>query len=450
MRWSLAAIILLLTTVACNSPSVSISGPTDFTVMARAGRIELSWQYDAEAALGFVILRQEASSEAALATAPFRTLTEVAADTTTFTDNTVTEGQYYRYQIQALSGGGRSSPATSESITPRSQQVMLSVLRVGQGSGVVTSEPAGISCTADGTGCQATFAAETEITLTATPNASSDFAGFSGACSGASCTLVLETDEQVTVTFNEAGRSLNVTLTGEGSGQVTLSPGGASCETAASPCQVSFAIGTTVSARAEPASGSRFVGWSGACSGSGSCQMTMSENRELTANFERIPPPVIDAFEVSEPVILQGEATELSWLVASETPVSLFLRTDSGDEEEVTGMDFAIVSPETTTTYTLVARNAGGEVSASVTVTVEDAFTLVVVRNPANSARTVRSSPSGINCGLDCSQTYPPGEVVRLSAGTIFVTWTGCDRVTGTTCIVTMDANKTVTANFIR
>lgn len=449
MRWSLAAIILILTTVACNSSSASVSAPTDFTVTARAGRIELSWQYDAGAAVGFVILRQEATSEAALAGAPFRTLTEVGPDTMTFSDDTVTEGQYYRYQIQALSGGGRSSPVSSESITPRPQQVVLSVLRMGRGSGIVTSEPVGISCTADGTGCQATFAAEAEITLIATPNANSDFAGFSGACSGVTCTLVLEADEQVTVTFNEAGRNLDVTLAGEGSGQVTLSPGGASCETAASPCRVSFAIGTNVSARAQPTSDSRFVGWSGACSGSGSCQMTMSENRQLTANFERIPPPVIEAFEVSEPVILKGDATELSWLVSSETPVRLFLRTDSGDEE-VTGTDFTIVSPESTTTYTLVARNAGGEVSASVTVTVEDSFTLVVVRNPSNSTRTVRSSPSGINCGLDCSQTYPPGEVVRLTAGTVFVTWTGCDRVTGTTCIVTMDANKTVTANFIR
>jgi hypothetical protein len=68
MRWSLAA--LILTTVACNSPSTSISAPTDFTVTARAGRIELSWQYDAGAALGFVILRQEATSEAALAMTP--------------------------------------------------------------------------------------------------------------------------------------------------------------------------------------------------------------------------------------------------------------------------------------------------------------------------------------------------------------------------------------------
>ena len=42
------------------------------------------------------------------------------------------------------------------------------------------------------------------------------------------------------------------------------------------------------------ATGSEFTGWSGACSGTGACQVTMSEARSVTAGFaveEGTPPP---------------------------------------------------------------------------------------------------------------------------------------------------------------
>jgi hypothetical protein len=419
-------------------------------VTAKSGRVELSWQYAADDALGFVIFRKDAASEAGLAATGFQLLETLSAAAQGFTDTGLLPGRVYQYQLQVETSRGRSSPVVSESVTPLPTELVLTVLRAGRGSGTVTSSPPGINCTAAGTGCQATFAAESTVTLTATPNAASSFAGFSGDCEGASCTLVLERDSQVTVTFNEAQRNLMVTLAGAGGGQVVLSPGGASCRSAESPCMQSFNLGTTVTARAEAEADSRFVGWSGACSDVGTCQVTMSENHQITATFERIPLPVIEAFEVSEPEILRGNATELSWVVTSEAPVELFLQEGTSDVQAVTGSDFTIVSPEATTSYTLIARNAGGEVSRSLTVTVKPAFILSVVKQPASSGRTVRSSPAGINCGLDCSESYPPGEVVRLTAGTIFVTWSGCDRVSGTACMVTMDADRTVSANFSR
>ncbi len=57
----------------------------------------------------------------------------------------------------------------------------LRVSLIGQGSGVVTSEPAGISC---GQTCQATFPFGQPVTLTASADPSSLFFGWSGACSG--------------------------------------------------------------------------------------------------------------------------------------------------------------------------------------------------------------------------------------------------------------------------
>ena len=75
--------------------------------------------------------------------------------------------------------------------------------------------------------------------------------------------------------------SLTTTTSGTGSGTVSSSPAGTSC---GSGC-LSFAAGTVVTLTATPNAGSTFAGWSGACSGTGSCTVTMSSNQAVTATF---------------------------------------------------------------------------------------------------------------------------------------------------------------------
>jgi uncharacterized repeat protein (TIGR02543 family) len=71
-----------------------------------------------------------------------------------------------------------------------------------------------------------------------------------------------------------------------------------------------------------------------------------------------------------------------------------------------------------------------------------------------SSGGTVTSTPSGISCGSICSYKFAPGSVVTLTASPkndnySFSGWTGCNNVKGDgTCEVTMDSNKSVTANF--
>lgn len=64
----------------------------------------------------------------------------------------------------------------------------------------------------------------------------------------------------------------------------------------------------------------------------------------------------------------------------------------------------------------------------------------------------ITSNPAGINCGVDCSETYPPGTIVELTpdpdASSTFIGWTGCDSVSGDICTVTVNASRTVTATF--
>jgi hypothetical protein len=73
----------------------------------------------------------------------------------------------------------------------------------GNGSGTVTSSPAGINCASTGGSCSASFGSGT-VTLTATPVGSSSFGGWSGGCTNSSstCTFSLQSNTTVTATFN--------------------------------------------------------------------------------------------------------------------------------------------------------------------------------------------------------------------------------------------------------
>ncbi|MBI2205680.1 MAG: matrixin family metalloprotease [Candidatus Rokubacteria bacterium] len=77
--------------------------------------------------------------------------------------------------------------------------------------------------------------------------------------------------------------------------------------------------------------------------------------------------------------------------------------------------------------------------------------TLSVVR-AGTGAGSVTSSPSGIACGSDCSETYTSGTAVTLSAspasGSTFAGWSGGGCTGAGTCTVTTTASTSVTATF--
>lgn len=81
------------------------------------------------------------------------------------------------------------------------QSYALTVTRSGSGGGSVNSNPAGIICGAD---CAENYNSGTVVTLTATPNASSTFAGWSGGgCSGTgSCIVTMNSAQSVNAQFN--------------------------------------------------------------------------------------------------------------------------------------------------------------------------------------------------------------------------------------------------------
>jgi hypothetical protein len=146
------------------------------------------------------------------------------------------------------------------------------------GSGSVTSSPTGITCPST---CSASFNAGTAVTLTATPANGFGFSGWSGACSGVgNCVVTMNAAQSVTATFATTQYTLNVSVSGNGT--VTSSPTGISCP---SMCTMNYSSGTPVMLTAAPAGGATFNGWGGACSGNGSCLLTMNSLESVTAMF---------------------------------------------------------------------------------------------------------------------------------------------------------------------
>jgi hypothetical protein len=92
--------------------------------------------------------------------------------------------------------------------------------------------------------------------------------------------LVMEEDKSVTANFSQETYTLTVSKSGTGSGTVTSNPAGINCGL---DCSEEYNDNTLVTLYVQPASGSTFSGWSGACSGMGACLVTMVEARSVTA-----------------------------------------------------------------------------------------------------------------------------------------------------------------------
>jgi len=159
----------------------------------------------------------------------------------------------------------------------------LKVVKGGTGSGGVASSPAGIAC---GATCEAEFASGTEVTLTATADAGSQFSGWSGAgCSGTgTCKVTMSEAKEVTANFALETRQLKVTKSGSGGGTVKSSPTGIDCGL---DCFENYDYNKVVTLTAEADGSSVFKGWSGGgCSGTGSCEVTMTLAHEVNAQFD--------------------------------------------------------------------------------------------------------------------------------------------------------------------
>lgn len=249
---------------------------------------------------------------------------------------------------------------------------------------------------------------------------------------------------RATATVNE---TLTVSLAGTGSGSVRSTPvGGISCP---STCSASFSYGTTVSLVPTAASGSTFAGWSGACSGTGPCTVTMNQARSVTATFAL----------ASETLSVYVSGTAWGTVTSSPSGISC---GSSCTHDFAYGTSVTLTANPATgyalTGWSGACSGAGActvtmDTSTSVTASFGVARETLTVAKGGTGSGDVSSDDGGIRCGSKCSHTYDYGTSVTLTATpgptAKFSGWSGaCSG--GGECTISMTAASSVTAKFTR
>jgi hypothetical protein len=216
----------------------------------------------------------------------------------------------------------------------------LNILRIGTGTGTVTSVDGGINCGLD---CDQVYDRGTVVTLTATPDTGSTFAGWSGDADCSDGSVTMDADKTCTATFTLNQYTLTVTKSGTGTGTITA---GANCTLnwsgGAGTCTVNDGTSITLSGSAD--TGSMWAGWSGgtgsasACSGTGNCSFNMTAASSVTATFNLAASlPDLIVTQVDGPSSgARGERISITYTVknqgnvttARHTEIAFYLSTD--------------------------------------------------------------------------------------------------------------------------
>jgi Beta-propeller repeat/Cep192 domain 4/Divergent InlB B-repeat domain len=335
-----------------------------------------------------------------------------ASETGTF--SSVTSGWCVTYNTTSA-----VATYTNASCSPTTN-FALTVTLAGTGSGTVTSSPTGVNCTTgSSTGCSANFSSGTMVTLTAAAASGSTFAGWSGnaACSGTgTCTITMNAAQSVTATFTLQTFALSVTDAGTGSGTVTSSPTGINCTTGSSTgCAANFSSGTMVTLTAAAASGSTFAGWSGnaACSGTGTCTITMNAAQAVTATFNVSGAPAT-TFSLGN--LMFGDqdlgATSGSQMVTLTNSGNATLNIMSIALTGTNPADFT--QSNTCGTSVDAAHNCVFTVTFTPTAVGTRAASITIIDNAAGSPQTVSLSGTGVDFSLSAT----PGSSQASAGGT--------------------------------
>jgi Fe-S cluster biogenesis protein NfuA len=247
--------------------------------------------------------------------------------------------------------------------------------------------------------------------------------------------------QNVTATFDLIPPN-TLKVTTQGNGTVTSLPSGINCGV---DCEEPYRPNTTVTLTATPNTDYLFSGWTGACSGTGNCNVTMNQAQNVTATFDLIPPNSLK-------VTTQGNGTVTS------LPSGINCGVDCDESYRPNTTVTLTANPNAD--YTFAGWGGACSGTSNCTVTMNQAQNVIATFDliPPNSLKvttqgngTVTSLPSGINCGADCEEPYRPNTTVTLTANPnadyTFVGWGGACSGTSN-CTVTMNQAQNVIATF--
>ena len=300
----------------------------------------------------------------------------------------------------------------------------LTVSRAGFGSGVVTSVPAGIDC---GNDCTEDYPEGTPVTLAATPDAGATFAGWGGDADCADGQVTLDAARSCVATFDPPGgvHLLTVARAGSGSGTVTSVPAGIDC---GNDCTESYADDTQITLTATPAVGSVFDQWGGDADCADGV-VTLSADRACTATFVATHTITIEK---------QGTGSGTAFINGPGGPVECGANCTATYRDDIgVILDTIPAADAEFVAWLGDADCADGHVAMDADKSCIAVFDLqshiLAVATAGSGSGTVTSVPAGIDCGADCSQAYPVGSEITLTAtaaaGSLFSGWggAGCD-----------------------
>jgi hypothetical protein len=237
-----------------------------------------------------------------------------------------------------------------------------------------------------------------------------------------------------------------LTVSEAGSGTVTSSPGGIDCGL---DCDEEYERGTVVTLIPSAAPGSDFKGWTGACAGTGTCEVTIDAAKSVSAQFA---PALKPKFKLTVSETGAGTVTSSPGGIACgpaceaeyEEGTEVSLTAAAADGSEFKGWSGACAGAGACEVTLDEATSVGAEFAAAPKQRVK----LTVLKTGSG---IVSSAPSGIACGAICERGYEKGEVVKLTpipaVGSKFAGWGGACAGVGA-CEVTMSTLREVAASF--
>ena len=127
------------------------------------------------------------------------------------------------------------------------------------------------------------------MSLTAAPSKHFHLVKWTGDCSGTgACSFPsIAANHTVGAEFAEDAQfALTLNKAGGGNGTVKADVAGINCGATCTSQAAKYYTGTEVTLSATPGKGSSLKEWTGACTGSGTCKVTMSAAKTVGAKFE--------------------------------------------------------------------------------------------------------------------------------------------------------------------